>query len=115
MKKIVLMLSLVFIFFSCEEHIASLEDEKIVRMVIQETQCANPWEFSRDLEEYKNHIKSYLASNGVKAGFVQILDEFPPNSAICMACPCWSGNNIYINVLPTEVGDAEKLGFSKVD
>jgi len=115
MKKILLLLSIGMLTFSCEDQMASEEESNGVRMVIQETQCANPWEFSRDQEEYIDYIKSYLQNMGVSTSLVQILDELPPDTALCMACTCWSGNNIYITVPPAEVEKAEALGFSKAD
>lgn len=116
MKKIILLLSLGLLGFSCEDEVANLEEESdLLRMVIQETQCANPWEFSRDTDAYKNHIKTYLQEEGVQAQDIQILDEMPPETAVCMACTCWSGNNIYISIPASQVDEAEKLGFSKAD
>lgn len=116
MKKIMLLLSLGLVGFSCEDEVANLEEESaLVRMVIQETQCANPWEFSRDRETYKEHITTYLLAEGVSAQDIQILDELPPETALCMACTCWSGNNIYISIPAKQTEEAEKLGFSKVD
>ncbi len=114
MKKIILLLSIAIFIFSCEEQAANLEESDGVRMVIQETQCANPWERASDPEEYKSNIKAYLQSEGITAASVQVLDELPPDTALCMACTCWSGNNIYINVPKSQVADAEGLGFSKV-
>jgi len=116
MKKLFLLLSIGILGFACEDEVANLEDKnELLRMVIQETQCANPWEFSRDQNAYKNHIKAYLQAEGVSPEDIQILDEMPPDSAICMACTCWSGNNIYISIPAAQSGKAEALGFSKVD
>jgi hypothetical protein len=115
MKKIILLLSITIFIFSCEEQAANLEEGDTVRMVIQETQCANPWEFSRDQNAYKNHIKSYLQAEGISSENIQILDELPPDTALCMACTCWSGNNIYVSVPASQVDEAEALGFSKVE
>jgi len=115
MKKVSLLLSIALLAFSCEEKVASGEESNSVRMLIQETQCANPWQMAQDQGEYVNNIKAYLLAKGVNAKSVQVLDELPPDTALCMACTCWSGNNIYIAISSTEVEDAEALGFSRVD
>lgn len=116
MKTIILVLSLGLLGFACEDQAASLEDKNdLVRMVIQETQCANPWEMSQDRGEYRNNIKDYLQTKGVEAKSVEVLDELPPDTALCMACTCWSGNNIYVSVPASQVDEAEALGFSKAE
>ena len=108
-----LLLSVACFGFSCEEQEARLEEENIVKMVIAETQCANPWESAADAGEYENNIKAYLLTNGVDASSLQVKDELPPSTALCMACSCWSGNNIYINIPASQVGKAEALGFNR--
>lgn len=115
MKKIILMLSIVSFSFSCEDQAANLEEGDLQRMVIQETQCANPWDFATDQEAYENNIKAYLQSEGITATSVMVLDELPPDTALCMACTCWSGNSIYINIPASQVDEAEALGFSKAE
>lgn len=115
MKKLLPLLTMLLMAFSCEEETASLEEGNLVRMVIEETQCANPWEMAQDQNEYKENIRAYLKSKGINATSVEILDELPPATALCHACSCWSGVNIYITVPSSEVEKARPLGFSKAD
>lgn len=112
MKKLFLFLSVVFLGFSCEEQVATLEKENLVSMLIEETHCANPWEQAKDDLTYKNNIKAYLESNGIAPQSVKVVDELPDNYAVCEACHCWSGDNIVITIPKSQRKKAEELGFS---
>ncbi|MFP4090337.1 MAG: hypothetical protein ACLFT3_08520 [Cyclobacteriaceae bacterium] len=112
MKKLLFVCAIFLLTFACAEETDSLEE---VRMVIEETQCANPWEMAQDPQKYQENIRAYLKSIGINASSVKVLDELPPGTAVCLACDCWSGNNIYITVPASEVEKAQAQGFSKAD
>jgi hypothetical protein len=114
MRKIIFGMLFLLTSLGCDEDVASLQEGSSVRMVIEETQCDNPWQMSPNADEYRSYIKSYLESEGLEADNITVLDELPEGTALCMACSCWSGNNIYISIPASQVERAEALGFERV-
>ncbi|MDF9798192.1 hypothetical protein OKW21_003455 [Catalinimonas alkaloidigena] len=113
MKKNILLLVLFVSFISCEEDLKGSTAGRI-KMMMAETQCANPWAFAHDQEVYMNNIRDYLKDQGVKVLSLELKNELAPDTYLCEACNCWSGNNLYINIADEQRIEAEALGFTIV-
>jgi hypothetical protein len=114
MKRFLIFIVLTMIGFSCEEDLKANRDVEQIRMMKAETQCANPWERVQHESEYKDNVKAYLASQGLYILQLEVKNELPAEANLCMACTCWSGNNIYINITPAQKDKAEALEFKEV-
>ncbi|MEK6478673.1 hypothetical protein WJR50_14100 [Catalinimonas sp. 4WD22] len=115
MKRFFILIVLTIIGFSCEEDLKANRDVAKIKMMKAETQCANPWERVQHENEYKDNIKAYLSSQGLNILQLEVKNELAAEANLCMACTCWSGNNIYINILPAQKDKAEALGFKEVE
>lgn len=101
--------------FSCEEDLNANRETERIKMMKAETHCANPWERDQNEGDYKDNIKVYLSSQGLNILQLEVKNELAAEANLCMACTCWSGNNIYISISPEQKAKAEALGFAEVE
>lgn len=110
MRKIAWITVLVLGIFSCQD-----EEDGLLRMVYEETGCANPWQMSGDQNDYVENIRSYLFEKQVFAFSIEVRNELPEGTGVCLACYCWTGRNIYITIPPEQREKAEEIGFKEVE
>lgn len=83
MRKIAWVTVLVLGILSCQD-----EEDGLLRMVYGETGCVNPWQMSRDTDDYIENIRSYLFDKQVFAFSIEVRDELPEGLGVCNACYC---------------------------
>jgi hypothetical protein len=123
MKKIIFLLLITLLLFSCSKEADYLEGlvpgvgEEV--WVYFETQCADPWYSTADAyqknEEYKLSVLiDYLVKEEIQV--LQAKYNFDPSNAIaCTACNCQTGGQFLVLVPEEEVVAAKlkNIGFSK--
>ncbi|MCY1722999.1 hypothetical protein OU798_21810 [Prolixibacteraceae bacterium Z1-6] len=104
MKKVVILLLLLFIF-SCSE------DKNGIELAIAETGCMNAWDdYYSENNDYRDAVEKYLESNGISV--YRVYAERYSNGPFCLACTCPTGRLIFIRIHEEDQIKAEQLGFT---
>lgn len=105
MKKLFLFTAIfLFLFTACKE-----EDEDLVELWFEETQCANPWDTLPETANYLTDIRDFLESEQIAVFAVGREKVAEPQA--CEACLCLTGYIVVIRVQESDMGKASELGF----
>ena len=107
MKKLLLLPLVAFIMClnSCDN-----TDGDDMRLIFQETKCANPWTALPDQGNYLVEVRSFLEENDIQVVTLG-LETYGEDDASCEACTCLTGRNIVLTTPVRDVLKAEVIGF----
>ncbi len=107
MKRIVLLVSIIFLSFGC-----SSDDDNAnngLKMFYNQTYCADPWGYGDNDIELASKIKTFFAETTIEIS--NLAFDTKGNQQVCNACSCWSGKRIIVAVDPDDMDAIEAYGF----
>lgn len=118
MKRKILSLLLIgfglFLNMACQGPDGKLElpdESQNLWMSYRETQCADPWANSGQLDKYQA-VKAYLEKQGVAVldiTFIKVNE-----GVVCMACTCSSGRVLKVKVKKEDEAKLLAIGFKLI-
>jgi hypothetical protein len=98
----------------CTNYDSILIKTNLVEYFWYQTQCSDPWHtgMGQSYEETRDSLSAYLLQSGI--GLQHLTIVFDPEIAEeCAACPCLSGNILYIYVSTADSTTMNTLDFFK--